>query len=297
MERKALLEGTGSPEIDVAAARSQWYSLHDRRFDIVDEQCRQLTERSDRLIRATLIRGGAPEAFQERFRTVIVGTGISRTKLEKLWERMASDENPIRFTQRLMDECEALSLSDGGSGESGLAAVPLLRGTGMSEKELSKLATKLTADIWLDLCVVPIDDQPQFEYRLRESDYIAFADASAGQQATALLWALLNQNGPPLLIDQPEDDLDNQVVLRVVEQIWRAKERRQLIFTSHNANVVVNGDADLVVCCDYRVEGEQAGGRIKYQGAIDVPEVRDEIATVMEGGRAAFRLRKDKYGF
>ena len=111
------------------------------------------------------------------------------------------------------------------------------------------------------------------------------------------MWALLNQEGPPLLIDQPEDDLDNQIVLRVVEEIWKAKKRRQLIFSSHNANVVVNGDADLVVCFDYRVSGEQAGGQIRSQGAIDVEAVRTDIATVMEGGPAAFKLRKDKYGF
>src|SRR5262249_40629851 len=107
----------------------------------------------------------------------------------------------------------------------------------------------------------------------------------------------LNQSGPPLIIDQPEDDLDSQVILDVVERIWKAKERRQLIFSSHNANLVVNGDAELVVGCDYRAAGDQSGGRVKVQGAIDQAEVRQEITTVMEGGEKAFRLRKEKYGF
>lgn len=80
-------------------------------------------------------------------------------------------------------------------------------------------------------------------------------------------------------------------------RIWSAKRERQLIFASHNANLVVNGDAELAVCCDYRVAGDQSGGRIKLEGAIDMPAVREEITSVMEGGERAFRLRKEKYGF
>src|SRR5262249_55491372 len=82
-----------------------------------------------------------------------------------------------------------------------------------------------------------------------------------------------------------------------VGKIWRAKATRQLLFTSHNPNLVVNGDADLVVCCGYRLGSQQSRGEIKLEGAIDVPEVRDEITTVMEGGEQAFKLRRDTYGF
>lgn len=111
------------------------------------------------------------------------------------------------------------------------------------------------------------------------------------------MFVLLNQDGPPLIIDQPEDDLDNHVIKDIVEQLWVAKSKRQLVFSSHNANLVVNGDAELVIACDYRAAGDQSGGTIKIQGAIDIDEVRTEIATVMEGGREAFTLRKEKYGF
>ena len=99
------------------------------------------------------------------------------------------------------------------------------------------------------------------------------------------------------MIDQPEDDLDNNVIRDLVEQVWSAKSRRQIIFSSHNANLVVNGDAELVACCAYQREGDHSVGTIKSQGAIDVAEVREEIAAVMEGGPAAFKLRKEKYGF
>ena len=149
----------------------------------------------------------------------------------------------------------------------------------------------------MDLSLTELEDEPRFQYRQREGDYIEFRDASAGQQATVLLRVLLNQEGPPLIIDQPEEDLDNEIVLSIVQEIWKAKKNRQIIVTSHNANIVVNGDADLVVVCAYREGTEQSGGRIKLQGAIDVEEIRKEITNIMEGGLEAFKLRKEKYGF
>ena len=69
-------------------------------------------------------------------------------------------------------------------------------------------------------------------------------------------------------------------MLEVAEEVWLAKQKRQLLFTSHNANLVVNGDAELVAWCDYRTSGDQSPGTIVGQGAIDIPN-----------------LRKEKYGF
>jgi type III restriction enzyme len=62
-------------------------------------------------------------------------------------------------------------------------------------------------------------------------------------------------------------------------------------------NLVVNGDAELVICCDYIKAGDQTGGQIKEVGAIDRPTIKDEITLVTEGGKEAFKLRKEKYGF
>ena len=76
----------------------------------------------------------------------------------------------------------------------------------------------------------------------------------------------------------------------------KAKTHRQIIFTSHNANLVVNGDAEYIMCCDYRTTATESGGQIKCTGAIDVPEINREIADVMEGGVEAFKLRYQKYG-
>src|SRR6202008_3154357 len=128
------------------------------------------------------------------------------------------------------------------SGDKKLPNCPVLKACGFGNPDLAKAASKLDEDAWLEISLSRRENQPQFEYRAREGEYIAFANASAGQQATALLKALLNQSGPPLIIDQPEEDLDNPVIWDVVSQIGQAKKARQLILPSHNANLVVNGD-------------------------------------------------------
>ncbi len=287
----------GEPEEELRAAREQWSALHERRSDLLAAQCNRLTELSGGQIRATLLRGRVVDRVAERLKAALAGTGIRTNKIDELCQAWTAAESPVRQAQQVMTELELLGQLDASTAtEAQLPQTPLLAAS-FGPKDLLKIATKISPEAWVDVSTSQLEDQPRFEYRLREQDYIAFADASAGQQATSLLWALLNQDGPPLLIDQPEDDLDNQVVLEIVEQIWQAKRKRQLIFASHNANLVVNGDADLVASCGYRVAGEQAGGVIKIQGAIDVAQVRSEIAAVMEGGKAAFTLRKEKYGF
>lgn len=99
----------------------------------------------------------------------------------------------------------------------------------------------------------------------------------------------MRQEGGPLLIDQPEEDLDNRIINEIIGAIREAKDRRQLVFATHNANLVVNGDAELVL--------DLAVGVVASAGAIDDGPVRDAITATMEGGRDAFELRRKKYNF
>ena len=77
-------------------------------------------------------------------------------------------------------------------------------------------------------------------------NFIDFSQASPGQQAGAHLTLRLNQEAGTLIVDQPEDDLDNRIIMDIVAQMRHAKTKRQLIFSTHNANVVVNGDARIL---------------------------------------------------
>lgn len=123
---------------------------------------------------------------------------------------------------------------------------------------------------------------------------IAFEKASEGQRAAALLFMLLEQPGGPLIVDQPEGDLDNKIVSELAEKLHTAKQRRQIFFASHNANIVVNGSSELVLGMDVTSDARRA---VACAGAIDKDEVCQKITETMEGGEKAFRDRKDKYGY
>lgn len=151
------------------------------------------------------------------------------------------------------------------------------------------------------------EGQIAFEYN-DATGYIPFEQASPGQQAAALLNLLLNQEAGTLVIDQPEEDLDNKVIMKIVGLVQTTKQSRQLIFATHNPNFVVNGDADKVVAlvpgtAEAPEDGVTGGAtgmprvRIEVDGAIETPLVRAAITETMEGGQAAFELRSRKYLF
>jgi type III restriction enzyme len=278
--------------------RQAWYKLKAERDGLFDGQCQKLTENANGAIRAHIKRFADAGDFVERLRESLSGSNIRREKLEALGASIVEAENPQDRWARVLSELEQLAAFEPEKEGADLRPdTPSLAAAGLTATDLDRVARKLQSDDWLALSLIDVKSEPVFEYRSRENDYIPFSNASAGQQATALLKTLLNQIGPPLLVDQPEEDLDNPVMQEIVEQLWNAKQKRQIIFVSHNANLVVNGDAELVAWCDYRKAGDQSGGKIAGEGAIDVPDVRDAIKRIMEGGEAAFNLRREKYGF
>lgn len=294
-QHREELAGLGDAEARHANNRTEWGHLQAERTAAIESECSSLTSLSGGLSRARVLRSAGLDALRDRLKAAITGSNVRAAKVEDFIKDIAGTADPLDAWEQAMDELESviLTIDDPGSGPTVLKTA-LRR---FKTDDVEKMAALLSPDTILDLKLLPMDDHPAFEYQTKQGEYIPFEHASAGQQATALVRVLLNQTGPPLIIDQPEEDLDSQVILEIVDQIWHAKQHRQLIFTSHNANLVVNGDAEQVVCCDYRAAGDQSGAKIKATGAIDIPTVRQEITNVMEGGEKAFRLRKEKYGF
>lgn len=119
---------------------------------------------------------------------------------------------------------------------------------------------------------------------------------STGQQCTAILHMLLLENADPLIMDQPEDNLDNAFIAeRIVTELRSAKTQRQFLFATHNANIPVFGDAEWIGV--FTATERQATLGFEAQGSIDVPVIRDQVASILEGGRDAFIQRKEKYEF
>lgn len=118
--------------------------------------------------------------------------------------------------------------------------------------------------------------------------FTPIAQGSPGQKTAAILAFILSHGEEPLVLDQPEDDLDNHLIYGlIVRQLREVKRRRQVLVVTHNANIVVNGDAELVHAFGVR------SGRTELSatGGLQEQRVRDEVCEVMEGGREAFEAR------
>lgn len=143
-------------------------------------------------------------------------------------------------------------------------------------------------------CWFPEDDL-RIEYSRTGDghDWTAITQGSQGQRSAALLAFLLAFGDEPLVLDQPEDDLDNHLIYElIVRQIRENKLRRQLVIVTHNPNVVVNGDAEMVHAFDFR----SGQCRVIERGALQEKTVREEVCRVMEGGREAFSRRWARLG-
>ena len=123
---------------------------------------------------------------------------------------------------------------------------------------------------------------------------------STGQKATAVLLLLLLESDAPLVIDQPEDDLDNRFITEgVVPRMREEKRRRQFLFSTHNANIPVLGDAELILGLSASGEADAGGATVapEHMGAIDARPVRKMVEELLEGGEDAFERRRRKYRF
>lgn len=104
---------------------------------------------------------------------------------------------------------------------------------------------------------------------------------------------LSSDSDRPLIIDQPEDNLDGEFIYStLVPVLRRAKERRQVIIVTHNPNVAVLGDAELIIV----MKGMSDHGEIVARGSIDHAATRDAACAILEGAREAFLRRARMYG-
>lgn len=138
-----------------------------------------------------------------------------------------------------------------------------------------------------DLLVYQVQNKFTIKYRGKELQH-----HSLGQRASALILFVLNQQENDLIIvDQPEDDLDNQTIYEdVIKLIRNLKPHAQFLFATHNANFPVLGDAEQIHSCRYEDDKITI-----HSGSIDSPVLQKEIVDIMEGGEDAFNKRKEIY--
>lgn len=138
-----------------------------------------------------------------------------------------------------------------------------------------------------DMLTFKVDNKIDIQYNGKSLD-----KHSLGQRASALILFLLAQKeNDVLIIDQPEDDLDNQTIYdEVIKEVKKLKGKMQFIFATHNANIPVLGDSEKVISCNYNEKEITL-----HSGNIDNHQTQRYIVDIMEGGDEAFNRRKDIY--
>ncbi len=137
------------------------------------------------------------------------------------------------------------------------------------------------------------EDEVVMLYKVSETaNFKPLSNASAGQKTSAILTLILSTGESPLILDQPEDDLDNSLIYSlIVDRIISSKSNRQIIIVTHNANIPVNADSDLVNVMD----SDELTFKPKNSGSIDNHDIKESICSIMEGGINAFKSRALKY--
>lgn len=153
-----------------------------------------------------------------------------------------------------------------------------------------------------DLECLKYDDHPQItvtkfvdESGVRKNITKRISQLSLGQQQSVLLSILLlSDSDKPLLIDQPEDNLDSEFIFKtIVGNLRKIKERRQVIIVTHNPNIAVLGDAELII----PLKSTSVHSQIISSGSIDNSDTIKLCCNILEGGDSAFKQRKNIYGF
>ncbi len=293
---EAKLKADGDPASGLTQALADLRQIHDRRAGRTQEWASEIEKLSNGKIKAAVDIAGDTADIKDAVDLIAAKTGSQETTRLKALEEALATDSLWDVLDRLRTDCLSLLYwrqMGAASGEKQPACAELLRILGETERIRSALTERMDTSR-VEAIAVAV---PRPEIALSYCDgtrEISFEKASEGQRAAALLFMLLEQPGGPLIIDQPEGDLDNKIISDLTDCLHSAKQNRQLIFASHNANIVVNGSSELVGHLDVKDSGER---QFECAGAIDTPSICKVITSTMEGGEKAFKDRQKKYGY
>ncbi len=245
--------------------------MRDQRFAIRKQIAERLTHQFPS-IRVTVSQAADLDAYQQFVTESLKNSGVKQGLAA---QRLCQVFLPGELAEALMNN----DLST------------LMQQSGYDEDRSKKILSALRAGgIPYAIETIALDDRPSIEL-LDGDTFKESTRLSTGQRCTTILPILLTQSERPLLIDQPEDNLDNAFVYdTIVRALQGIKGSRQVIFVTHNPNIPVLGDAERVFV--FSSDGQHA--TLTQVGTVD--ECKDQIERILEGGRDAFLLRKERYG-
>ena len=283
-ERRALLERIETEQTDKRVALLvEWEEVKAAQFRLLDRAAKAVSQKLRGQVEVTVTAAGNREPLFEVLRAEIGGR-LSEA-IDQL--KMTPDLSLPQFVEKCRDSSEAVQRA---------YFIPRAQAERLSNATTEALMRIEELDLYpttlIQLNTAAAGDPPVWQ---------ALRELSTGQKATAILLLLLLESDAPLIVDQPEDDLDNRFITDgVVPRMRDEKRRRQFVFSTHNANIPVLGDAELILGLTASGDaGHKGTSEIKpeHVGSIDTRQVRELVEEILEGGKDAFETRRLKYGF
>jgi predicted ATPase len=251
-------------QTDLKDQLSRLRTLWNDEYQILQQSIDDLNKR-DLTIQVELDYRGNREAFKEFLEKIVQGSGITEIKIKKI---IKSYYDPIEIYFDLKDEDSKLH--------------QILKGGMHPQKFIKYFEKNISAAL-----TYQVPNKYILKYHGKD-----IRKHSLGQRASAIMVFLLaRQENDLIIIDQPEDDIDNQSIYKdVIKELNKLKGKTQFIFATHNPNIPVLGESEQVFTCAFE------GGKMNVQaGSIDTAQTQREIINIMEGGRDAFEKRERKY--
>jgi len=269
---------------------------HNKRENIA----KQLNEfqTPDMVVKINLTREGDRAKFERYLENLSDLSDVYRYFRSKRWPKLLSDAcTPIQFAKAILErehssllanqiiDDEERSISNEQAIEITETISPISENEAASVEVIDVEKMKKILEIqeieWEDKISILRNDQP-------------VENGSPGQRSSAMLPLIALAEKVPLIIDQPEDNLDNRLVGKIlVDILAKLKEKRQIIVSTHNPNIVVLGDAEQVIVLD--ADDNEHGHVEEPQASIDHPEIIKRVIDLMEGGKEAFDTRSKRY--
>ena len=306
-ERDGAAKGRPDVEKLLEELTQCWLAETQTRQGVLDEiigsATMPRTESCEAIVQTSLVFSGNRENFLKLWGEL---SPARNTKVGRLWDHYSRDGAEDNIGDKIFDaflQSHARQENEAKAGN----PIQFLEMNWNNEQEWPAIAHEFRDDItrvrkekrekWFELMITRISDAADLTL-LRSDDSKAGSfqcgDLSTGQKNTAILSLLLARGTGPVLIDQPEDELDSEFLYKeLVPMLRAAKRQRQLIIVTHNANIPVNADAELV----YALKAEGGRGTCLSQGGLDRPDVARAVLNIMEGSEEAFRRRQEKYHF
>ena len=272
-QKQQNIEQLGNLETQRQNLVRQLSEQRDERFAVREAIVKNINTNLAPAIRVSISQNGNPERYQ---RILEDGLKSARVKHVIVAQKIVDAFVP-------WDLVVALRRRDSGV---------LIERAELNPDQAEKVVTAMAnSSVLFELETVELMDLPTIELKDGET-YKESLSLSTGQKCTTVLPLLLLESANPLLVDQPEDNLDNRFISEaVVEAILKMQSRRQMIFVTHNPNIPVLGDAERVFVLD----SDGATARKSNEGTVD--ECKREIVNLLEGGENAFKVRKCRYAY